>query len=231
MLAPVRHILPVTTIRRERLLPMPGRVVVRRGQKLNPGDAIAEAHLAPEHILLDVERGLGLRASEIDEYVQREAGELVSEGDIISGPVGMARRVVRAPHSGRVILIRDGKVLLEIDSPPFVLRAGLPGVVSALIPDRGAIIDGTGALIQGVWGNGRVDYGLLHVLAKTAEDLLTPDHLDETMRGSVILAGFCGEAEVFKAAGELPLRDRCGRLWSHTDEFSSLQFVVYQRPA
>ena len=206
MLAPVRHILPVTTIQRERLLPMPGRVVVRRGQKLSPVDAIAEAHLEPEHILLDVERGLGLRASEIDEYIQREAGELVSEGDIIAGPVGMARRVVRAPHSGRVILFRNGKVLFEIDSPPFVLRAGLPGVVSSLIPDRGAIIDGTGALIQGVWGNGRVDYGLLHVLAKIPEDLLTPDHLDETMRGSVILAGFCGEAEVFKAAGELPLR-------------------------
>ena len=78
--------------------------------------------------------------------------------------------------------------------------------MTSLISDRGVIIEGTGALIQGVWGNGRVDYGLLHVLAKMPEDLLTPDHLDETMRGSVILAGFCGEAEVFKAAGELPLR-------------------------
>ena len=206
MLAPVRHILPVTTIQRERLLPMPGRVVVRRGQKVNPGDAVAETHLAPEHIILDVARGLGLGSSGINEYIQCEAGEQVSEGDIIAGPVGMARRVVRAPHSGRVILIRGGKVLFEIDSPPFVLRAGLPGVVSSLIPDRGVIIEGTGALLQGVWGNGRVDYGLLHVLAKMPDDLLTPDHLDETMRGSVILAGFCGDAEVFKAAGELPLR-------------------------
>ena len=206
MFAPVRHILPMTTIQRERLLPMPGRVVVRRSQKLNPADAVAEAHLAPEHIILDVARGLGLRASEIDEYIQREAGERVSEGDIIAGPVGMARRVVRAPHSGRVILIRGGEVLFEIDSPPFVLRAGLPGIVTSLISDRGVIIEGTGALIQGVWGNGRVDYGLLHVLAKMPEDLLTPDHLDETMRGSVILAGFCGEADAFKAAGELPLR-------------------------
>jgi hypothetical protein len=206
MLAPVTHILPVTTIRRERVLPMPGRVVVRRGQKVNPVDAIAEANLAPEHILLDIARGLGVQASELDQYIQRAVGESVSEGDIIAGPVGVARRVVRSTHSGRVILIRGGKVLLEVESPPFVLRAGLQGVVTSLIPEHGAVIEATGALIQGVWGNGGVDYGLLHVLAKTPDDLLVPDQLDVSMRGSVILAGFCGEAEALKAAGDLPLR-------------------------
>ena len=200
MLAPVTHILPVTTIQRERVLPIPGRVVVRRGQKVNPVDAIAEANLAPEHILLDIARGLGVRVSEIHQYIQCEAGEIVSEGDIIAGPVGVARRVVRATQSGRVILIRGGKVLLEVDSPPFVLRAGLQGVVTSLIPERGAIIEGTGALIQGVWGNGRIDYGLLHVLAKTPEDLLTSEPLDVSLRGSVILAGFCGEADVLQIA-------------------------------
>ena len=206
MLAPVRHILPVTTIQRERILPMPGRVVVRTGQRVKAGDAVAETHLAPEHIILDVARGLGLGATEINEHIQRKSGEQVSEGDIIAGPVGIAKRVVRAPNSGRVILIRGGKVLFEINSPPFVLKAGIPGVVSSLIPERGVIIEGTGALIQGVWGNGRVDYGLLQVQAKMPEDMFTPDQLDETMRGSVILAGFCGDAEVFKAAGDLPIR-------------------------
>jgi hypothetical protein len=206
MLAPVIHILPVTIIRRERVLPVSGRVVVRRGQKVNPSDPIAEVNLAPEHILLDLARGLGVPASEMHQYIQREAGERVSEGDIIAGPVGVARRVVRSTHSGRVMLIRGGKVLLEIDGPPFVLRAGLPGVVASLIPERGAIIEGTGALIQGVWGNGRIDYGLLNVLAKTPEELLSPDHLDVSMRGSVILAGFCGEADALHAASELPLR-------------------------
>ena len=206
ILAPVTHVLPLTTIRRERLLPVSGRVLVRKGQKLNPADILAEANLTPQHLMLDVARGLGMTAERADEHIQRKAGEPVSEGDIIAGPVGWASRVVRAPRSGKVILTEKGKVFLEIESPPYQLRAGMPGVVLSLVVERGAVIEARGALVQGVWGNGGIDIGLLNVLISNPEDVLTADRLDVSLRGSVILAGFCGEASVLQTAAELPLR-------------------------
>jgi hypothetical protein len=118
----------------------------------------------------------------------------------------LARRVIRSPRSGRVVLVGSGQVLLEIQGRPFELKAALSGTVASLIPDRGVIVEATGALIQGVWGNGGIDSGLMNVLANEATHTLTADQLDVSYRGSVILAGHVASSEVIKSAAELPLR-------------------------
>lgn len=206
MISPITHFLPLTIIRRARLLPIPGRVTVRKGQKVSATDVIAEANTAPEHLLLDVGRGLGLPANKADGYIQRRAGEDVGEGDLIAGPVGLARRVIRAPQAGRVVLAGSGQVLIEVESRPFELKAGVPGIVTDLIPDRGAVIETAGALVQGVWGNGRIDFGLLSVVAHSPQDTLSVDRLDVSQRGLVILGGYCGSPDVLSNAADIPLR-------------------------
>jgi len=206
MLAPVIHVLPMTRIRRHRLLPITGRILVRKGQKVSPVDVIGEANLEPRHVLLDIARGLGVGVGDADKYLEREAGEMVSEGDVLAGPVGWGKRVVRAPCSGKIILTGRGKILLEEESAPHQLLAGLPGEVVSLIPGRGAVVESIGALIQGIWGNGKINYGTLRVLIKMAEDILTVDQLDIDLRGSVVFAGFCGDEQVLNAAAELPLK-------------------------
>ena len=205
MLAPVTHILPVTTIQRERLLPIAGNVIARRGQKVSPTDVIAEANLAPEHIFLDVARGLGLPSARADKHIQRKVGEEVSENDIIAGPASMGR-VVRTHRPGKIVAAGNGQVLIEIESRPYELVAGISGVIIELIPDRGAVIATTGALIQGVWGNGRIDFGLLNIGIHAPDDMITADQLDVSLRGSVYLGGYCRDEAVLTSAADLPLR-------------------------
>lgn len=206
MLAPVVHILPLTRIRRDRLLPVPGKVLVRRGQMVSTTDVIAESNLNPEHLLLNIARGLGLPEEKADQYLQCKAGMRVSQGDVLAGPVGMAKRVVRAPKNGNVIVAGGGQVLLELESPPYEVKAGMPGTVVHLMDELGAAIETTGALIQGVWGNGRLDFGLMYVLMKNPDDVFTPDRLDVSLRGSIILGGYCDNPEVLKSAASLPMR-------------------------
>lgn len=206
MLAEITHFLPITAIRRERLLPLPGKVLVRKGQKVSATDVVAEAKVHPEHLLLDVARGLGLQYDQADRYIQFQADMRVAQGDVLAGPVGWTKRVVRSPRGGRVVLAGDGKILIELDSAPFELRAGVPGTVIELIENRGVIIETSGALIQGVWGNGRIDYGLMSVIVRSPDDTLITDRMDVSMRGGVVVGGFCNDLEVLRMAESLPLR-------------------------
>jgi hypothetical protein len=206
MLATVTHFHPLTTIRRTRLLPSRGKVLVRKGQKVNVTDVIAETDINPKHQLLDVARGLGLPATQADRYIQCKVGTDVSKGDILAGPVGFANRVIRSPYDAKVVLAGDGQIMIRLHNPPYELKAGLPGTVTELINDRGAIITTSGALIQGVWGNGLIDCGILIGIVKNQDDILEPGNLEESLRGSVVLAGYCAQAAALRKAAELPLR-------------------------
>jgi hypothetical protein len=173
---------------------------------VSTNDVIAEARINADHLLLNIARGLGLSDDNADQYLQCKAGTQVMEGDVLAGPLGITKRVVRAPRSGRVIVAGGGQVLLEIESAPYEVKAGLPGTVTNLVADRGAMIEAVGALIQGVWGNGRIEFGLMNVLLKNPDDALTPDNLDVSLRGSIVLGGYLSDAEALKNAAGLPLR-------------------------
>jgi hypothetical protein len=214
MYAQVRHILPMTLIRRERLLPATGKVVVRAGQKVAPLDTVAEANLYPEYVLLDVARGLGVPGDKADKLLQCQVGDTIAQGDIIAGPVGVARRLIRSPKDGKVVLTGGGQVLIETAGKPFQLRAALPGDVTDLVADFGAVIETGGALVQGVWGNGGLEFGPLRVQVKSPDEDAHTSEMDVSLRGSILLAGCCRNEDVLKAAGELPLR---GLIFSSMD--------------
>jgi len=206
MQAPVHHIVGYTSIVRERLLPIPGTVLVRVNQKVNPGDVIAEANWAREHVLLNVARTLGVNSNMADRLVKCKVDERLAASAEIAVGKGLFPRTVIAPREGRVVVVGGGQVLMEVGESKMELRAGITGTVMEIIPNRGAVIQASGALIQGVWGNGRIDSGLLVNLAEQPDSVLTAGRLDVSMRGFVVLGGIVKDAEALKAAADLPVR-------------------------
>ncbi len=207
MISPVTHILPLTHIRRVRVLPARGRIIARIGQKVNATDVIAECNQANKHVLVDVRNSLRLnRKDPLENVLERRVSEKVMEGDIIAQKGGLFKRVVRAPVSGEIIHIGSGRVMIEMLSDSFQLQAGYTGEVVEIIPEQGVVIEANGVLVQGVWGNGRLDQGMLLVLAQSPDDILTPERLDVSMRSAVVLAGHCEQPEALKVGGDLPLR-------------------------
>ena len=206
MPANVAHILPLTTVKRERLLPVPGRVTARMDQKVNPLDVVAEANFGTEHLLVDVARLLGIRPDAAQQLIQIKTGDTISQGEVIARRTGFALKSVYAPSSGHVVLVGAGKILMEVGATTFELRAGMPGVVMRQIADRGVEIKFNGAFVQGVWGNGHMNIGMLLPVLSSPEEPLVANKLDVSLRGSVLLAGICADPAALQTAGELPVR-------------------------
>lgn len=206
MFVPVTHYLPLTKIRRERLLPIPGRVLVHSGQKVMATDVIAETKLVNQHVLLDISSILGITPNQAEKALKVSINQMVAEGDILAGPVGIIPRVVRAPRNGRIVHYNEGQLLFELETQPFQLRAGMEGIIKGLIAERGAIIETTGALVQGVWGNGQIDQGTLNVRAESPKDELLPENLDPDVRGTIILGGHISKSETLKVLQQLSVR-------------------------
>jgi hypothetical protein len=206
MQAPVHHIIGLTSIIRERTLPVSGTVLARLQQKVSATDVVAETRWAREHVLLDVARTLGISPDAADRLIRCKVNDRLAAGTEIAVGRGVFPRTIKIPRDGRVVAAGDGQVLLEVGEAKLELRAGIPGTVVEIIPDRGVLIKTTGGLVQGVWGNGRIGTGTLVNLAEKADGELIANRLDASMRGSVILAGRVNDVETLQAAAEQQIR-------------------------
>jgi hypothetical protein len=97
-------------------------------------------------------------------------------------------------------------VLLETLGQPIQLRAGFPGLVVSSDGVQSVIIEAAGGLIQGVWGNGKQEFGVMRIAVEGAGEPLTAEMLDIDARGAILVAGACFDAEPLRQAAELRVR-------------------------
>lgn len=198
-------ILTARRLRHKRLLPAKGSVLVRAGQKVHAAEIIAETSLPRRHVVIDVREALGGTRTEAEQMVVRLEGDRINRGDVLAETGGTFARILRSPIDGRIEMCSGGKIILAGEPEPFQLLAGYPGLVTEVHGDRGATIETEGSWIRGEWGNGLNAEGQLMVLEGDPQTELTADLLVPTMRGMVIVAGFCRTADVLHRAVQLDL--------------------------
>ncbi len=138
--------------------------------------------------------------------IQRSVGEKLEEGAIIAGQRGVGARQLRAPANGTITAVSEGQVLLQVADERSVLPARVPGVIIEVEPNRGVTIECVGAWVQGVWGNGRLAEGILNMSTESADQVLTADRVDMSLRGAILVAGRCEQRQTLELAAQVPIR-------------------------
>lgn len=183
-------IMPLTVIRRERLLPpdVEGTVTVREGEHVSAVDVVARGVRANRYVILDLPRLLGVRDPDaLDDLLHVGEWEIVKAGDILAGDQEKKRNLVRSPVSGMVAGLREGRLILQTDLSEVEVRAGCNGSVASVRGNRGVLLETVGALVQGAWGNGRYHFGLLQAEPKEGLAALEADEIATQWRGAIVL--------------------------------------------
>lgn len=179
-------------IRRERMLPLRGAVMVTAGSRVGALDVIAKSSVTGHVRPVPLARYLRTKESALEKYLLKQPGEDFAVHEIIASKpesFGMLRRIYRAPSAGRIAAAQGAWLALDLMDAPFELRALYRGTVISVMARQGVVIEATGAFAQGVWGAGGEGFGVLRQTVDTPDTLLVEEHVDVTARGTVMLAG------------------------------------------
>lgn len=183
-------ILPMCTIRRERLLPedVYGTVTVREGEHVNAMNVVARGVRANRYVILNLRQLLGVdNLEELETMVHIAPGEAFKEGQVIAGDQEHSRRLVRAPVSGMMLRLLEGRMVLQTGLTEVTVRAGFNGQVTSIRANHGVLLETTGALVQGVWGNGRDHFGVLQKEPEGGLAMLEVDEFATEWRGAIVI--------------------------------------------
>ncbi len=182
-----RQMLPMTLIRRERVLPSDAagaQLETSIGARVGLRDIVVRGfHPAPVHLLDGIASLRLRRPDDLLALLQVAVGDHVEQGQLLAR---RRRHKLVAPVAGVVVLVEAGRVLLQADAAVVEVTAGVNGQVLEVDPARGVVVETYGALVQGVWGNGKRAIGALRFEPTTGLDN-AGDALGIQYRGAIVV--------------------------------------------
>ncbi|MCB5229042.1 MAG: hypothetical protein LHW44_03095 [Candidatus Cloacimonetes bacterium] len=194
-------------LKKERLLPLKGSVLVKKGDKVKAEDVVAETLLPGKVVPFNLANKLGVTPAQLATFIKVEPGQQITKKTVLAENkglfgLGILKNTVHSPVDGEVESISavTGQVLLREPRIPVQVKAFLDGVVTEVIPEEGVVIENKSAYIQGIFGVGDETVGELKMLATSPHEDLDINKIDESCRDKVIVAGAFVRFEVIDAA-------------------------------
>jgi hypothetical protein len=197
-----------TVVRRRRILPLVGTVLVKNGDTVRSHQPVARAELPGKVYPLNLANQLGVAPDEIKEYLIKREGDAVQKDEILAENkplIKWFKTEIRSPVTGTVESLSTvtGQVLLR--EPPRLLEllGYVDGVVVEIHPTQGVTVECVCSLVQGIFGIGGETSGELVMAVASPDEALTPAHLTSDMKGKIVVGGSFLSAETMTRAKEL----------------------------
>jgi hypothetical protein len=172
------------------LLPQKAKVLVKKGDRIAADQVIAKG----EKIFLkefDLAKILGLSGKKVIDFLVKQLGGDVAEGDLVAERGGMLKKKqFFSPVAGNLLsLSEEGILKIKVDQDSYEVRAPLAGKVKTV--GKGKVeISFPAQKIVGVWGKGNQTAGALFILGSPEGDTTIFD-LKEAVKSKVIaFSGF-----------------------------------------
>ncbi len=191
---PGLKVTPRIAFRSRRLLPISGKVLVAKGDRVRHEQIVAETFMEGDVTPFNVASKLACTPAEVPALLTKQQGEAVAADEVIGrskGIFGMFKSECRSPATGTIetVSATTGQILIRGEPIPVRVKAYLDGVVAEVIEGEGCVVEAESALVQGIFGIGGETAGPIAVACKAPseemhEDLIKPEH-----RGSVVVGG------------------------------------------
>jgi len=197
-----------TVVRRRRLLPLPGKLLVNRGDRVRSDQAVARAELPGKVYPVNLANQLSIAPDEIKDYLVKQEGDQIQKDEILAENkplIKWFKTEIRSPVTGTIesLSIVTGQVLLR--EPPRLLDvlAYVDGTVVETIPQQGVVVEAHCSLVQGIFGIGGEVWGEMAVGVQSPDEPLTPAYLTSAMKGKIVVGGSFLSSETMAKAKEV----------------------------
>ena len=192
-------------IRKDRNLPLPGDVIVKKGDTVKSGDIVAMTNLPGKVHAVNVINRLAILPTDLRKNMLKKEGDNVVKDEPIAETspfIKMFKSICLSPITGIIESISDitGQVLLREPPKPVQITAYVDGKVVETIENEGVVIETNATFIQGIFGIGGETTGELQIVVNSPDDIVKPEDIKEVHRGKIIAGGSIIYSDAIKKA-------------------------------
>lgn len=223
-------------LRKTRRLPIPGEVVVKKGDEVSHTTVVARTNIPGQVQTINAIEVLDLmpdprtRQCDLDKFMLKKTGSTVEKGELIAQKTeffGLIKKFVRSPIKGTIEYVSNvtGQIILREPPTPLEAKAYIPGTIVDVMPKEGVTVECLTAFIQGIFGIGGETHGELMVVVESQDDVLTAEQIVDECDGKVLVGGSMVEEEALRRAVEAGVK---GIIVGGIEENVLTKFIGYR---